>query len=85
MRLSNSLLPAVALAHGRLMEPPGRSSLYQFPSDPDIAAEWNKIVPNYNDHELFCGGFAVQVSNGYKERGRFDYFLIILMCSLFGT
>lgn len=69
MRLSTSVLlgvPSAVLAHGRLMEPPGRSSLYQFPGDVDIAAGWDRIVPNYNDHELFCGGFAVQVSNGYK-------------------
>ena len=65
MKLVSGFLACVA-AHGRLMEPPGRSSLYHFPTDPDIAAEWDKIVPNYNDNQLFCGGFSVQVSNGYR-------------------
>ncbi|ODM92262.1 hypothetical protein Ocin01_14420 [Orchesella cincta] len=41
--------------HGRLMEPPNRSSLWRFP-------EFNQHSPtiNYNDNELFCGGFTAQ-------------------------
>ncbi|XP_013785525.1 uncharacterized protein LOC106469570 isoform X2 [Limulus polyphemus] len=36
--------------HGRLIDPPSRSSMwrYGFPT-----------TPNYNDHELFCGGYQV--------------------------
>ena len=36
--------------HGRLVEPPSRSSAWRFGF---------KTEPNYNDHELFCGGFTV--------------------------
>merc|ERR1711953_65407 len=48
------------------MEPPGRSSLHRFPNDPAIAPFWADITPNYNDNELFCGGFWNQVSNDYR-------------------
>lgn len=48
------------------MEPPGRSSLRFFPDDPDVEAGWGDVVPNYNDNQLFCGGFHVEVANGYK-------------------
>merc|ERR1712062_572958 len=53
----------MALSHGRIMEPPGRSSLHRFPNDPAIAPFWADITPNYNDNELFWGGFWNQVSN----------------------
>jgi len=56
----------MALSHGRIMEPPGRSSLHRFPNDPAIAPFWADITPNYNDNELFCGGFWNQVSNDYR-------------------
>lgn len=37
-------------AHGRLISPPSRSSMWRFGfSTPE----------NYNDNELFCGGIAV--------------------------
>ncbi|CAG9854249.1 unnamed protein product [Phyllotreta striolata] len=44
-------LVQLAFGHGRLMEPPARNSMwrYGFP---------NPV--NYNDNELFCGGFTVQ-------------------------
>jgi len=32
--------------------------------DPNI--DQSLIVPNWNDNQLFCGGFQTQVSNGYK-------------------
>lgn len=44
--------------HGRLIEPPSRASAwrYGFPTPPD-----------YNDHELYCGGFTRQwKTNGGK-------------------
>merc|ERR1712180_156060 len=66
MKLLNAVLVGSCLGHGRLMSPPGRSSLKSFKNDPAVAPFWDQIVPNYNDHELFCGGFATQVSNGYK-------------------
>lgn len=37
--------------HGRLVEPPSRSSMWRFGF---------KTKPNYNDNELFCGGYSVQ-------------------------
>ncbi|UYV73625.1 hypothetical protein LAZ67_11000076 [Cordylochernes scorpioides] len=45
------LLPRPAEAHGRLLEPPSRSSMWRFGF---------RTKPNYNDNELFCGGWAVQ-------------------------
>ncbi|XP_035217513.1 uncharacterized protein LOC118190844 [Stegodyphus dumicola] len=44
-------------AHGRLLEPPSRSSMWRF----------GYYTPkNYNDNELFCGGIYVQwqINNG---------------------
>ncbi|KAL0278774.1 UNVERIFIED_CONTAM: hypothetical protein PYX00_000489 [Menopon gallinae] len=37
--------------HGMMLSPPSRSSMWRFGFD---------TPPNYNDNELFCGGFAVQ-------------------------
>lgn len=47
----------VCNAHGRLIEPPGRSSAWRYGF---------QTPPNYNDHELYCGGFARQQKNGGK-------------------
>ena len=66
MKLLSAMLISSCYGHGRLMSPPGRSSLKSFKNDPAVAPFWDQIVPNYQDHELFCGGFATQVSNGYK-------------------
>ena len=38
--------------HGRLLVPPARSTAWR--EDP------SRFPANYNDHEMFCGGFAVQ-------------------------
>jgi len=40
--------------HGRLLDPPQRSSMWRFPS------EFPSAQANYNDNELFCGGAGVQ-------------------------
>jgi len=37
--------------HGRLMEPPSRNAMWRFGYPNPV---------NYNDNELFCGGYAVQ-------------------------
>lgn len=37
-------------SHGRLVEPPGRSTMWRF---------GYKNPPNYDDMGLFCGGFSV--------------------------
>lgn len=41
--------------HGRLLDPPSRSTMWRFGF---------KNPPNYNDHELFCGGLSRMVLNG---------------------
>ena len=61
MKLISGLI-ATALGHGRMMEPPSRSSYRHLPDDPNIAPFWDLVVPNWQDNELFCGGFGVQVS-----------------------
>ncbi|XP_054707291.1 uncharacterized protein LOC129217070 [Uloborus diversus] len=43
--------PSKVSGHGRLIEPPSRSSMWRFGF---------KTKPNYNDNELFCGGYTVQ-------------------------
>ncbi|XP_049867524.1 uncharacterized protein LOC126367815 isoform X1 [Pectinophora gossypiella] len=40
-----------AHGHGRLMDPPARNSMWRFGFPNPV---------NYNDNELFCGGYAVQ-------------------------
>ncbi|KAL3286483.1 hypothetical protein HHI36_000989 [Cryptolaemus montrouzieri] len=41
--------------HGMMLEPPNRSSLWQFYPVDNV-----RVVPNYSHNQLFCGGFAVQ-------------------------
>ncbi|CAH1722537.1 uncharacterized protein LOC114130703 [Aphis gossypii] len=44
--------------HGRLIEPPSRASMWRYGFD---------TPPNYNDNELYCGGFTRQYqTNGGK-------------------
>lgn len=44
--------------HGRLIEPPSRSTMWRYGFN---------TPPNYNDHELYCGGFSRQWrTNGGK-------------------
>ena len=45
---------ASVYGHGRLMQPPSRSSMWRFGYD---------TPKNYNDNELFCGGFTHQYSS----------------------
>lgn len=42
-------LPAAVHAHGRLMDPPARNAMWRFGFPNPV---------NYNDNELFCGGYA---------------------------
>ena len=63
MKISFTLF-GLALGHGRLVEPPGRSSYHHFPNDPSI--DQSRVVPNYNDNALYCGGFQTEISNGYR-------------------
>ena len=59
-------LAATVSAHGRLMEPPGRSSLYLLPNDEEVKSFWDVVIPNYADNQLFCGGLTTEIANGYK-------------------
>lgn len=45
-------LASLADAHGRMLEPPARNTLWRF---------GYKAPPNYNDNELFCGGIRVGI------------------------
>ena len=46
-------LPVSVLGHGRLIDPPQRSSMWRF----------NFSTPeNYNDNQLYCGGAGVNIS-----------------------
>lgn len=48
----------LAESHGRLIEPPSRASMWRYGFS---------TPPNYNDHELYCGGFTRQwQTNGGK-------------------
>ena len=49
-----TLMVTAVLGHGRLRDPPSRASMWRdgFPENPT----------NYQDNELFCGGFAVSLS-----------------------
>lgn len=47
--------PRYVEAHGRLIEPPSRASAWRYGF---------QTPPNYNDHELYCGGFQRQQRNG---------------------
>lgn len=50
-------IASICDGHGRLIEPPSRSSAFRYGF---------QTPPNYNDHELYCGGFARQQRNGGK-------------------
>ncbi|CAB4058180.1 unnamed protein product [Lepeophtheirus salmonis] len=53
-----SLRVQVVQPHGRLIEPPSRSSMWRYGFH---------SPPNYNDHELYCGGYSRQwQKNGGK-------------------
>lgn len=50
-----AILPSIN-GHGRLIEPPSRASAWRYGFD---------TPHNYNDHELYCGGYTRQwVKNG---------------------
>ena len=48
--LVSVLFPVAVKGHGRLLDPPGRSSLWRYD---------NRAQANYEDHELNCGGYRV--------------------------
>ena len=48
--LTLACLSASVAGHGRLIEPPSRSSMWRYGFDTE---------PNYQDNQLYCGGFTV--------------------------
>jgi len=53
-----AILPSVVEGHGRLIEPAGRSTMWRYGFNTPV---------NFNDNQLFCGGFNVQwYQNGGK-------------------
>ena len=44
-------------SHGRLLDPPARSSAWRYDS---------RFPAFFNDNQMFCGGFQVQLQNGGK-------------------
>ena len=43
-------------SHGRLLDPPARTSAWRYD---------NRFPAFYDDNRMFCGGFLVQNQNGY--------------------
>lgn len=54
-------------AHGRLIEPPSRASAWRYGFD---------TPPNYNDHELYCGGFTTQWNKNDGKCGELVFIFI---------
>ena len=52
--IAQGLLDAV-FGHGRMMDPPSRNAMWRFGYPNPV---------NYNDNEVFCGGFGVQGGHG---------------------
>lgn len=50
------------LGHGRLIEPPSRASAWRYGFD---------TPPNYNDHELYCGGYNTQWAKNNGKCGKY--------------
>jgi len=49
--------------HGRLLEPPNRSSLWRFAKYQDLDPP---VSPNYDDDQNYCGGLGNMVNSGGK-------------------
>ena len=57
-------------SHGRLLEPPSRSSMFRFAySDPMLIPHRDLIQPNYLDNQLNCGGRGVNIKQSRNYRG----------------
>jgi len=52
-----ALCVGLVAGHGRLLEPPSRGSMWRFGF---------KNPPNYDDNQIWCGGFGAQKAAGYK-------------------
>ena len=61
------LLATTVNGHGRLMEPPGRGSMWRFVDTNELLTPHkDKIQIAYTDNGLNCGGLDYQVSQGGK-------------------
>jgi len=63
-----ALILTEVLGHGRFMDPPGRSSYQFFKDDPAIEPYLDKVLFNYDDNQLFCGGFPHEVAQGNSRK-----------------
>jgi len=54
-------------AHGRLIDPPSRSTLWRFTDNPLIAPNAGRIKQNFRDDNLNCGGVGVKTVFNYYD------------------
>nr|XP_039266276.1 uncharacterized protein LOC120341781 [Styela clava] len=60
------VLVAHVHGHGRLRVPHSRSTMWRYPDDSAIKPYLDIVEENFNDNELFCGGFTYQQNLGGK-------------------
>ena len=65
-------LASVVQAHGRMLFPVSRSSMWRYGYD---------VPPNYNDHGLNCGGYGV--GSGHLFCYLTYYFLLWFYCEVY--
>lgn len=60
-------LVGVVTGHGRLIDPPSRSSMWRY---------GYRNPPNYNDNQLYCGGVQVKLNTSFMTRSEIFYNVI---------
>lgn len=66
-------------SHGRLLEPPSRSSMFRFAySDPMLIPHRDIIQPNYLDNQLNCGGRQVNIKQSRIYRGTSNNCVVLI-------
>merc|ERR1712123_124283 len=58
--LASPLFVSLAAGHGMITDPPARNAMWRY-------GYTNPV--NYNDNELYCGGFSVQRNQNDGKRG----------------
>ena len=61
--LKNLALVNVIWGHGRLMDPPGRGTMWRFQTTNPLLQGYT-FIPNYTDNGNNCGGLTHQVNQG---------------------
>ena len=61
--LKNLALVNVIWGHGRLMDPPGRGTMWRYQSTNPLLQGYT-FIPNYTDNGNNCGGLGHQVNQG---------------------